>query len=133
MRRVPLQYRNSPVRREPDRRALRRQLIMLACGVLLAGGFVVAAGQHFVAVQYGYRGEDLRRERERLLAERQQLLLELDNATSPASLDRAARAIGMQPARPGQVAPARARAVGAEAAERARSAALPAESRRRKR
>ena len=103
MRRLPQQQRNSDVRRERDERAFRRLLVVLAGGLLLAGGFVVAVGQHFAAVQYGYRNEALRREREQLLAEQQQLQLALDEATSPAALERAARELGMQPARAAQM------------------------------
>ena len=107
MKRFPQQNFNHGVRRERDTRALRRQLVMLVCGLMMAGGFVVAAGQHFAAVRYGYDGEKLRAERARLLEEQQQLILQINAATAPASLDRAAREIGMQPARPSQINPAR--------------------------
>src|SRR5918911_3016270 len=103
MRRWPRQQRNANVLRERDERAFRRLLVLLAGGLLLAGGFVVAVGQHFKAVEYGYRSEALRREHERLLAEQQQLQLALDEAASPAALERAARAIGMQPASAAQM------------------------------
>ena len=103
MRRLPQQQRNTNVLRERDERAFRRLLVLLAGGLLLAGGFVVAVGQHFKAVEYGYRSEALRRERERLLAEQQQLQLALDEAASPAALERAARALGMQPTRAAQM------------------------------
>jgi len=93
---------------------------MLVCGLVMAGGFVVAAGQHFAAVRYGYDGEKLRAERMRLMEEQQQLLLQINAATAPASLDRAAREIGMQPARPSQINRARRGAT-----ERAASAELP--------
>jgi cell division protein FtsL len=103
MKRFPQQNFNHGVRRERDTRALRRQLVMLVCGLVMAGGFVVAAGQHFAAVRYGYDGEKLRAERARLMEEQQQLILQINAATAPASLDRAAREIGMQPARPSQI------------------------------
>jgi cell division protein FtsL len=103
MKRFPQQNFNHGVRREHDTRAVKRQLVMLVCGLVLAGGFVVAAGQHFAAVRYGYDGEKLRAERARLMEEQQQLILQINAATAPASLDRAARVIGMQPARPSQI------------------------------
>lgn len=103
MKRFPQQNLNHGVRREQDRRALKRQLTMLVCGLVMAGGFVAAAGQHFAAVRYGYNSEQLRRERARLLEEQQQLLLRINAATSPAALERAALEIGMQPARPSQI------------------------------
>ena len=103
MRRLPQQQHNANVLRERDERAFRRLLVLLAGGLLLAGGFVVAVGQHFKVVDYGYRNETLRRERERLLAEQQQLQLALDAAAAPAALARAAERIGMQPARAAQM------------------------------
>ncbi|HEX8181873.1 MAG TPA: hypothetical protein VF525_20195 [Pyrinomonadaceae bacterium] len=103
MRRLPQQQRNANVLRERDPRAFRRLLVVLAGGLLLTGGFVVAVGQHFKAVDYGYRSETLRREREQLLAEQQRLQLALDEAASPAALARAAAQIGMQPARAAQM------------------------------
>ena len=120
MRRFPQQNFNHGVRREHDTRALKRQVVMLVCGLVMAGGFVVAAGQHFAAVRYGYDGEKLRAERVRLMEEQQQLLLQINAATAPASLDRAAREIGMQPARPSQINRARRGAT-----EQAASAKLP--------
>ncbi|MCA1642221.1 MAG: hypothetical protein LC785_09785 [Acidobacteria bacterium] len=72
MRRLPLkEYGNPRVRRERDRASLRRQIVLLACGLLTAGGFVLAVGQRFTAVRYGYQSEQLRAERARLAAERE--------------------------------------------------------------
>lgn len=103
MRRVPQQHPNFYVRRERDRRVLRRQAWLLACCVLLAGGFVVAARQHFAAVQYGYRSEALRRDRERLIEEQRRLRLALEEHNAPGELERAARELGLQPARASQI------------------------------
>ena len=91
------------MRRDRDVAALRRQIILLVCGLLMAGGFVLAVGQRFQAVRYGYEGERLREERTRLAAERERLLLELNAAAAPGSLERAARELGMQPARASQI------------------------------
>jgi len=114
MRRVPRQHDNTGVRRKRDGRALRRQIVLLACGLTAACGFVLAVGQHYAAVRYGYEGERLRAERKRLLAERDRLLLELSAAESPVTLEQAARQIGMQPARPSQMSVARRRGEDAE-------------------
>lgn len=107
MRRQPQQQRNPGVRRERDGRAVRRQLVLLACGLMLAGGFVAAVGQRYAAVRYGYEGETLRAERVRLEAEHERLRLELSEAESPVTLEREARRIGMQPARASQIAASR--------------------------
>lgn len=103
MRRLPPDQPNFVVRRERDRRALVRLVLLLFCGLMLSGGFVYAAGQRFSAVRYGYRSEELRRERERLLEEQRRLILAREQATSPAHLESAARAIGLQPVKPSQV------------------------------
>ena len=103
MRRLPQTQRNSRVRRERDLRALSRLGLLLFCALILAVGFVSAARQHFIAVQYGYESESLRTERQRLLAEQQRLLLEKEQASSPARLESAARQLGLKPLQPGQV------------------------------
>jgi hypothetical protein len=74
MRRVPSTQQNSKIHRDRDLRALSRLALLLLCSLILASGFVFAAQQHFAAVAYGYKSEGLRRERERLLEEKQHLL-----------------------------------------------------------
>lgn len=103
MRRVPQQHTNFSVRRERDRRALRRQAWLLVCCVVLAAGFVWAARQQITAVQYGYRSEELRRERDRLLEDQRRLRFALEERSSPARLERSARALGLQPVRAAQI------------------------------
>lgn len=105
MRREPQQHPNTDVRRERDPRAAKRQAILLATCALLALGFVFAASQKIAAVQYGYRNEELRRERERLLEEQRRLLLAIEESASLESLERTARELGMQPARASQMNP----------------------------
>jgi len=111
MRRVPQQpYPNPYVRRERDPRAARRQTLMLACCLALAAGFVFAVRQQILAVEFGYKTETLRREREQLLDEQRRLLLEVEESSSPARLEQAARELGMQPARAEQIESAARRA-----------------------
>jgi cell division protein FtsL len=97
MRRVPSTQRNSKIHRDRDMRALSRLALLLFCGLVLAGGFVFAAQQHFAAVNYGYKSEELRRERERLLEEKQQLMLKKEQAFAPARLATQARELGLKP------------------------------------
>jgi len=101
--RVPAEHRNTQIHRERDMRALSRLAMLLFCGLVLAGGFVFAAQQHFAAVKYGYTSEELRQERERLLREQQQLMLLKEQASAPARLETAARALGLRPMRSTQV------------------------------
>jgi cell division protein FtsL len=105
MKRLPPQQPNYTIRRERDSRSSRRLLLLLVCGVVLAGGFLFAASLYFKAVRYGYQNEQLRRERDRLLEEQRRLLLEREAAVSPVNLSRAARKIGMKPATPDQINP----------------------------
>ena len=95
--RLPAQQRNARINRERDLRALSRLTLLLFCGLVLAGGFVFAAQQHFAAVKFGYTSEELRTERDRLLRERQQLLLQKEQASSPGRLESAAKALGLRP------------------------------------
>lgn len=103
MRRMPQQYANPHLRRERDPRALRRQVCLLVSCLMLATGFVLAVRQQIVAVEYGYKTEALRRERENLLDEQRRLKLALEQSSSPAQLESAARQMGLQPARAAQI------------------------------
>ena len=103
MKRVPSKQRNSKIRHERDARAIHRLTMLLCCGVVLAGGFVFAAQQHFAALQYGYQSEGLRREREKLLQEQQELMLEREQAFAPARLESQARELGLRPLVAGQL------------------------------
>ena len=108
MRRVPSKQRNSQVRRDRDMRALSRLALLLLCGLVLAGGFMFAAQQHFAAIDYGYKSEGLRRERERLLEEKQHLMLKKEQAFAPARLALQARELGLKPLLASQVGTQRA-------------------------
>src|ERR1044072_208013 len=98
MRRVPQSYPNTRVRRTSDPRASRRQKLLLAGCLVLACGFVFAVRQQIRAVEYGYKTETLRREREQLLDEQRRLLLAVEENSSAAQLEQAARGLGMQAA-----------------------------------
>ncbi len=116
MRRVPQQYPNPHVRRERDPRAARRQALLLAGCLVLACGFIYAVRQQILAVDYGYKAEALRREREELLDEERRLRVEFEESSSPARLEEAGRELGMQPARAAQIDAAGARRAPQQAA-----------------
>jgi len=103
MKRIPEQQRNAKVRRSRDVTALSRLALLLFCGAVLAGGFVFAAKQHFAAVQYGYKSENLRNERKKLIEDNQRLALEKERVSAPSKLEPAARNLGLQPATAGQI------------------------------
>ena len=96
---------NTKLLRSRDTTALSRLALLLFCGLVRAGGFVFAAKQHFAAVQYGYEHESLRAERKKLIEENQRLALEKERAIAPDKLEPAARRLGLQPARSGQIGP----------------------------
>ncbi|HVI71459.1 MAG TPA: hypothetical protein VM656_08245 [Pyrinomonadaceae bacterium] len=103
MNRFPEHQLNAKIRRSRDVSALSRLAMLLFCGLVLAGGFVFAAKQHFAAVQFGYENETLRTERKRLIEENQRLALERERTIAPDKLEPAARKLGLKPARPGQI------------------------------
>ena len=103
MRELPSRQRNSIIRRERDVRALTHLALLLCCALILAGGFVFAARQHFAAVQYGYESENLRRERDQLQEDQQRLLLDKEQASVPARLEFEARRLGLRPLQAVQV------------------------------
>ncbi len=103
MKREPLNQPNFTIRRERDSRAMSRLALLLLTGLLLAGGFIFAAGQHFTAVRFGYQTETLRQEREQLIEQQRRLLLAREEASAPSRLEGEARKIGLQPVAAGQV------------------------------
>jgi len=103
MNRVPSSQRNARIHRDRDLRALSRLALLLICGLVLASGFVFAAQQHFAAVGFGYKSETLRKERERLIEEKQHLLLKKEQAVAPARLATQARQLGLKPLLASQV------------------------------
>lgn len=103
MKRFPEHQLNAKIHRSRDVTALSRLALLLFCGLVLAGGFVFAAKQHFAAVQFGYENESLRTERKRLMEENQRLALEKERSVAPDRLEPAARKLGLKPARPGQI------------------------------
>ena len=105
MRRVPSRHRNAPIVRERDRGALKRFSFLLACGLVLAGGFVYAGGQHFAALRLGYQTEKLRNALSEARENQRRLAAQKEIAASPARLERAARQLGMQPMQPAQIDP----------------------------
>lgn len=108
MKRVPSKQHNSRINHDRDLPALSRLALLLCCGLILAGGFVFAARQHFAAVQYGYQSEELRRERDRLLQEQQHLMLQKEQAFAPARLEFEARELGLKPVAASQLEAQRA-------------------------
>jgi cell division protein FtsL len=86
---------------DPKRsREMRQFGIALTCLFLLV---MTYTWQHFKAIEYGYKVESLRSQRDGLLEMNRALRLEEASLRSPDRIDKLAREYGMQPPRAGQV------------------------------
>ncbi|MGO9124124.1 MAG: cell division protein FtsL [Terriglobales bacterium] len=86
---------------DPKRsREMRQFGIALTCLFLLV---MTYTWQHFKAIEYGYRVESLRNQRDGMLEMNRALRLEEASLRSPDRIDKLAREYGMQPPRAGQV------------------------------
>ncbi|HXY07063.1 MAG TPA: cell division protein FtsL [Terriglobales bacterium] len=88
---------------DPKRSHEMRQFgVALACLFLLV---MTYTWQHFKAVEYGYKVESLKAQRDGLIEENRVLRLEKASLRAPERIDKIAREYGMQPPRAGQVVP----------------------------
>ncbi len=86
---------------DPERSHEMRQFgIALACLFLLV---MTYTWQHFKAVEYGYKVESLKAQRDGLIEQNRVLRLETASLRAPERIDRIARGYGMQPPQAGQV------------------------------
>jgi cell division protein FtsL len=86
---------------DPKRsREMRQFGIALTCLFLLV---MTYTWQHFKAIEYGYKVESLRSQRDGFLEMNRALRLEEASLRSPERIDKLAREYGMQPLRAGQV------------------------------
>jgi len=90
------------VRIEDPRRAreMKHFGIALCCLFLLVMGYAL---QHFRAIEYGYKIESLRAERDGLVEMNRALRLEEASLRDPERIDVMARKLGLQSPQPGQV------------------------------
>ena len=86
---------------DPHRsREMRQFGVALACLFMLV---MTYTWQHFKAIEYGYKVESLRAQRDNMLEVNRALRLEEASLRSPERIDRLAREMGMQPPQAGQV------------------------------
>jgi len=90
------------VKVEDPRRAreMKSLAVALCCLFLLVMGYAL---QHFRAIEYGYRIEVLRVQRDGLAEMNRALRLEEASLRDPERIDQVARKLGFQPPQPGQV------------------------------
>ncbi len=82
--------RNNPIVREVDQDRHRDMLRATAAGVLLVAVLLFWAFQHFERLRYGYRFEQMQRERAAENEINRHLRLELDTLRSPIRIERLA-------------------------------------------
>ena len=82
--------RNNPIVREVDQDRHRDMLRATAAGVLLVAVLLFWAFQHFERLRYGYRFEQMQRERAAETEVNRHLRLELDTLRSPIRIERLA-------------------------------------------
>jgi len=86
---------------DPKRsREMRQFGVALGCLFLLV---MTYTWQHFKAVEYGYKVESMKAQRDGLLEENRALRLEDASLRAPDRIDRLARDFGMQPPQAGQI------------------------------
>lgn len=83
-------------RREGDPIPWRYCFLTLICGVILVGGFFLAARQHFSAIDYGIKNAKLRQEKENLEARKLNLRYNREITLSPDAIRKAARKYGFR-------------------------------------
>ena len=90
------------VKVEDPRRAREMKFfgVALCCLFLLVMGYAL---QHFRAIEYGYKIEALRSQRDGLVEMNRALRLEEASLRDPERIDLTARRLGLQPPQPGQV------------------------------
>jgi cell division protein FtsL len=94
---------NSRLLRVVDPKKKRDMAVLVGVlGVLLAL-FLVFCWQHYRAIEFGYRNETLRQEREQLLQARRHLQLEEAQLREPGRIDELAQQLGLQAPTAGQI------------------------------
>ncbi len=94
---------NTRIRRVADPKR-RRELVSLASMLTLLFMFLMVYGwQHFKAIDYGYKIEQLKAERDAVMESNRALKLEESSLKDLSRIEPMARALGMQPPQTGQV------------------------------
>ena len=94
-RNLPKTKPSDAVRREKDPIPWRYCLLTLVCGVLVVGGFFVAARSHFAAIDFGIKNSTLKKQLEDLETEKRRLTLLREIALTPAEIKKAAKKLGL--------------------------------------
>lgn len=102
-RHVPLRVQNGPIPQRGEPKAISRVILVLGVVGVVAFSLILATWQHVEALRYGYRLNQLVRERERLEALKRQLESERAYYRSPQVIEPLARRLGLIRPDPSQV------------------------------
>ncbi len=101
---ISKQVANAPLVRQVDRRRRREMQMVAVTAFALAVAVLAYAWQHFEMIRIGYRMEELRMTRERLLRTERQLALERASLISPDRIEAiATERLGLRPPSVSQV------------------------------
>ena len=99
----PRNIDNSRLVKVTDPARSREMRMLVASLALLFVMFMVYGLQHYKAIEYGYKNEVLRSQRDSLIEANRQLRLEEASLREPARIDELAHQMGLQSPQPGQV------------------------------
>lgn len=96
-------FDNSRLVKAEDPQRAREMRLFTAAMTVLFSLIMVYGWQHFSAIEYGYRIEAEKQQREQLREQNRQLRLTEAQLGDPGRIDRMARQLGLDAPRPGQV------------------------------
>ena len=71
-------------------------LLSVVCGLILACGFFYAAKQHFSTIESSMKSSDMRKAKDKLMAEQRKLKVKRDEVSSEAYIEKAGMKIGLR-------------------------------------
>jgi hypothetical protein len=88
--------KNGPVtKRHKDKYQPLLILLSIVLGCFISYGFILAAQNHFAALDLGYKSEEIKRQRDKLELDQRKLTLEMERRLSPQKLDEKAQRQGL--------------------------------------
>lgn len=90
------QLKNGPItKRHKDKYQPIWILVSIVLGCFISYGFILAAQNHFAALDLGYKSEEIKRQRDKLELDQRKLTLEMERRLSPQKLDAKAQQQGL--------------------------------------
>ncbi|MBI4853522.1 MAG: hypothetical protein HY819_17145 [Acidobacteria bacterium] len=89
------QIKNNPTKRHGSKYQAKWIFLTIGVACIITYSFVLAAQNHFAALELGYKSEELKRQRDKLELEQRKLTLEMERKLSPQRLDTKAQEQGL--------------------------------------